>query len=87
MRVYSYLSYDARKERQGNCDYDANHDTNLNGVWDEEEKLNNRTMILCDSNLALDDCFDLDSNGYYHFRGSTVKLEKTKMFLGDLRER
>ena len=87
MRVYSFLSYDTRKERQGNCDYDTNQDTNLNGVWDEEEKLNNRTIILCDSNLALDDCFGLDSNGHYHFRGSTVKLEKTKMFLGHPKER
>ena len=80
--MYSSTFYDKRKERQANCDYDANYDTNLNGIWNEDEKLNNRTITICDNNLSLDECFGLDSDGNYHLSGATVKLEKTKIFLG-----
>ena len=67
---------------QGNCDFDLEYDSNLIGIYDEDKKIFNRTIAVCDSNMKDDLCFDLDVNGIYTFRGKIVKVAKTKMFLG-----
>ena len=62
--------------------YDVEHDTNLNGLWNKEENLTQRAIAICNATQPVDDCFRLDAHGNYELLGSTVKVEKTKIFLG-----
>ena len=74
--------YPEKNGRQGNCDFDFTSDTNLNGAYHNEERLNQRTISICDSSKDENDCFYRSSDGVYEFRGSTVKLAQTRMYLG-----
>ena len=82
LRVYSSKHFPKKNDRQGNCDFDVQYDTNLNGIYNKEEDLNNRTIAVCDLNQSVEDCFVLHPNGIYEFKGSIVKLAETKIFLG-----
>ena len=86
-RVYSPQAYPERNGRYANCAFDGGFDTNLNGVFDEIEENNNRTIAVCDQNIPLEDCFKRSKthDGFhdkYEFKGTTIKVAKTKMFLG-----
>ena len=80
--MYSDQKFPKKNGRLWNCDFDANYDTNLNGVYKKEEKLSQRTIGICNQNMPLDKCFHRKPDGIYEFRGTAVKLAETRMFLG-----
>ena len=83
LRVYSTKKFPSKNGLQGDCDFDTRFDANLNGIYNRIEEFSNRTIAICDRNKPIDDCFFRDENGIYQFRGSTIKLGETRIFLGN----
>ena len=85
-RVYSPKAYPRRNGKYGNCDFNRRFDTNLNGIFDEVEGNSERAIAVCDQNIPLEECFKRTvTDGFhdkYEFKGTIIKLAKTKMFLG-----
>ena len=85
-RVYSLQAYPGRNGVKVNCDFDDRFDTNLNGFFDEVEENSQRVIGVCDQSISLGECFkSTKTNGFddkYEFRGTSIKLAETRMFLG-----
>ena len=54
--------------------------TNLNGLFDEVEDKNERSIAVCD--VSERKCFQRDKTGKYIFKGKTLKLRKVEILLG-----
>ena len=62
-------------------DYNHHHglNTNLNGAFNEDEELNERSIAVCD--VPEKKCFQRDKTGKYTYKGKTLKLRRVEMMI------
>ena len=70
-----------------NCDYRKQYDTNLNGIFDEDEEVNGRAIVLC-TNENSEQCYVQKDGQHcsdrtdYDFKDLiSIKLTTTKMYM------
>ena len=76
--------------QKGNCFHDVETDTNLNGMYDDDPKKNQRAIILCKENNVYD-CIKYEGVNFKYAKDyskvtfnniESVKLKQTRMYLG-----